>query len=82
MRLNLTDKQIIELLGGATKVAKLCEISVPAVSQWQNNGIPHTQMVFLGAELEKQSHGLITRKDLFPRSWHLIWPELLPKLQD
>jgi hypothetical protein len=26
--------------------------------------------------LEQESKGLVSRKDLFPESYHLIWPEL------
>lgn len=71
-----TDSQIIELLGGPTKIAKICKISVPAVSMWKNTGIPADKMVYLGAMLEQESKGLVTRKDLFPDSYQLIWPEL------
>ena len=67
---------IIKLLGGPTKVAKLLNISVPAVSMWQKSDIPIDKMVILAATLEKESHGLITRKTLFPNSYKLIWPEL------
>ena len=48
---------IIRLLGGPTKVAKLLNISVPAVSMWQNGDIPYDKLVILAATLEKQSHG-------------------------
>ena len=75
-RIVFTDSQIIELIGGVKKVSLLCNISHAAVSQWKKNGIPASQYAFLGATLEKESHGLITRKDIFPKSWHLIWPEL------
>ena len=71
-----TDTQIIDLLGGPTKIARLCSISVPAVSMWKNTGIPADKMVFLGALLEEKSHGLVKRQDLFPNSYKLIWPEL------
>jgi len=74
--MKLNDEQIILLLGGVTKVAKMCEVSLPAVSQWKSNGIPYDKLVFLGAELEKQSHGLMTRKAMFPKTWKFIWPEL------
>jgi hypothetical protein len=37
------------------------------------------KMVILAATLEKESHGLITRKSLFPDNFALIWPELLEK---
>jgi DNA-binding transcriptional regulator YdaS (Cro superfamily) len=76
MSLNFTDAMIVELLGGTNKVAKLCQVAPPAVAQWKLRGIPHGQLLFLAAEIEKQSHGLVTRKDLFPKSWGLVWPEL------
>jgi len=71
-----TDSQIIELLGGPTKIAKICKISVSAVSMWKNTGIPADTAGYLGAMLEQESKGLVTRKDLFPDSYQLIWPEL------
>ena len=74
-----TDSQIIELLGGPTKIAKICKISVPAVSMWKNTGIPADKLVYLGAMLEQESKGLVTRKDLFPDSFGIIWPELNEK---
>jgi DNA-binding transcriptional regulator YdaS (Cro superfamily) len=67
---------IIKLLGGCTRVAKLVGVSVPAVSMWQNGEIPMDKLVILAATLEKESHGLITRKSLFPHTYKLIWPEL------
>jgi DNA-binding transcriptional regulator YdaS (Cro superfamily) len=67
---------IIKLLGGPTRIAKLVGVSVPAVSMWQNNEIPMDKLVILAATLEKESHGLITRKNLFPKNYQLIWPEL------
>ena len=67
---------IIKLLGGCTRVSKLVGVSVPAVSMWQNGEIPHDKLVMLAATLEKESHGLITRKGLFPTNYRLIWPEL------
>ena len=67
---------IIKLLGGCTKVANMVGTSVAAVSMWQNSHIPQDKLMFLAAELERQSHGLVTRKQLFPDTWHFIWPEL------
>jgi len=67
---------IIRLLGGPTRIAKLVGVSVPAVSMWQNGDIPMDKLVMLAATLEKESHGLITRKSLFPHTYNLIWPEL------
>ena len=67
---------IIKLLGGCTRVSKLVGVSVPAVSMWQNGDIPQDKLIVLAATLEKESHGLITRKSLFPTTYRLIWPEL------
>jgi hypothetical protein len=33
--------------------------------------------MLLGARIETESHGLVTRQDLFPNNYFLIWPELL-----
>ena len=73
---NFTDEQIIGLLGGTKKVSLLCNKSHSAVIQWLDRGIPHAHIVFLAAQIEKESNGLLNRKDLYPNSWHLIWPEL------
>lgn len=67
---------IIKLLGGPTRISKLVGTSVAAVSMWQNSNIPQDKLMFLAATLEKESHGLVTRKDLFPETYKLIWPEL------
>ena len=67
---------MIRLLGGCTRVSKIVNVSVPAVSMWQNGDIPYDKLVILAATLEKESHGLVTRKNLFPTNYKLIWPEL------
>jgi hypothetical protein len=72
----ITSTAMIRLLGGPTRVSKMVNVSVPAVSMWQNGDIPYDKLVILAATLEKESHGLITRKNLFPKNYKLIWPEL------
>lgn len=79
MALKLNTKQMIELLGGVKAVAKKLGISVQAVSQWDENTIPSSKLMALAALIEKESHGLVTRQDMFPNSWMWIWPELVPK---
>ena len=79
MKLKLTEHALLQLLGGTNKVARMCEVEPAAVSQWKKNGIPREQLMFLAARIEKESHGLVTRQDLFPSNFYLIWPELLPK---
>jgi hypothetical protein len=72
----ITSTAMIRLLGGPTRVSKMVNVSVPAVSMWQNGDIPYDKLVILAATLEKESHGLVTRKNLFPKNYKLIWPEL------
>jgi hypothetical protein len=72
----ISSTAMIRLLGGCTRVSKMVNVSVPAVSMWQNGDIPYDKLVILAATLEKESHGLVTRKNLFPNNYRLIWPEL------
>ena len=78
-KLKLTDSAIIDLLGGTAKVARMCKCDPAAVSNWRIRGIPVAKFMLLGARIEEASHGLITRQDMFPINYFLIWPELLPK---
>mgnify|MGYP003339691507 FL=1 len=79
MTLKLTEHALIQLLGGTAKVAKMCKCDNAAVSTWKKRGIPREHLLFLAARIEKESHGLVTRKDLFPNNFWLIWPEMLEK---
>ena len=78
-KLKLTDSAIIDLLGGTAKVARMCKVDNAAVSNWRVRGIPADRFMFLGARIEKESNRLVTRQDMFPNNYFLIWPELLPK---
>ena len=75
--LKLTDTAIIDLLVGTAKVARMCKVDSAAVSNWKIRGIPADKYMLLGARIEEVSHGLVTRQDLFPTNFWLIWPELL-----
>ena len=48
--------QIIDALGGTVEVARLCEVTKGAVSQWRENGIPAARLMYLR----------LLRPDLFP----------------
>ena len=76
-KLKLTDSAIIDLHGGTAKVARMCKVDPAAVSNWRIRGIPSDKFMFLGARIEEASHGLVTRQDIFPTNFWLIWPELL-----
>lgn len=76
MMCDMNATELFSILGGPTRIAKLCGISVPSVSMWRNTGVPTARLVFLAAEIEKATKGEITRKTLFPENYNVIWPEL------
>jgi DNA-binding transcriptional regulator YdaS (Cro superfamily) len=78
-KLKLTESAMIDCLGGTAKVSRMCKCDPATVSTWRIRGIPHGPLLFLAARIEKESHGLVTRKDLFPNNFWLIWPEMLEK---
>lgn len=43
----MTPSEIIDALGGTFRVAELCEVRPPSVSDWRKHGIPRARMMFL-----------------------------------
>lgn len=72
-----TAGELIEILGGASAVAKKLGIKNPSVYEWkENNKIPDDKLIRLAPQIEKITKNKVTRKDLRPNDWHEIWPEL------
>lgn len=46
---NLTADEIIDALGGTSKVAQLCDVKDPSVSQWRRAGIPNYRLMYIKA---------------------------------
>ena len=44
---NFTHNNVIDAFGGTVAVARLCDITPQAVSQWRNSGIPKPWEKFL-----------------------------------
>lgn len=44
---HMTPSEIIDALGGSTKVAEICKVTVGAVSQWRDSGIPSARLMYL-----------------------------------
>lgn len=44
---SMNDSQIIDALGGTSKVASLCEINPASVSEWRIAGIPKARRQYL-----------------------------------
>lgn len=69
--------ELINQLGGTTKVANLLGIKPPSVSEWRAlNKIPRESLIFLAPIAEKI--GVISRQELLPLDYWRVWPELPP----
>lgn len=60
--------------GRGVKVASAIDVAPQEIYQWASGRrpipIPHC------VPIEQATEGEVTRKDLRPDDWHLIWPEL------
>ena len=45
--LPMTDTEIIDALGGTSKVSEICRVTTGAVSQWRTDGIPQARLMYL-----------------------------------
>ena len=63
--------------GNATYLAGSLDVSLSYLSQLSSGGasVSPERCVLI----EEVTKGKVTRKDLRPDDWHLIWPELRPK---
>lgn len=64
----------IAYAGSQSALARLLGKSQPHIFKWLKspNGIPPEHC----AAIERVTGGAVTRKELRPDDWHLIWPEL------
>lgn len=60
--------------GGAARLAERLGISSSYLSQLAHGLSPISPARCV--EIERATDGNVTRKDLRPSDWHLIWPEL------
>lgn len=63
-----------EIVGGQTQLAKIVGVTAGAVSQWVRGHRPVP--IERCATIEMATNGRVSRRDLRPDDWHLIWPEL------
>lgn len=74
--MNLKASEIIEILGGAIKVAEILHIKPPSVYEWKKrNVIPEGRLAYLAPFLERKDKRF-SRKKLFPNDYKVRWPEL------
>ena len=61
-------------MGSAGKLAAAIGVGQSAISNWRARGT--TPDALHCAAIERATAGAVTRRDLRPDDWHLIWPEL------
>ena len=63
----------IEIIGSQRQLAQVCGVVQTAVAAWlKRQSVPPEYC----ALIEKATGGAVTRKDLRPKDWQKIWPEL------
>lgn len=62
-------------VGSQTRLAQILGVTKAAVGQWKQEGrgvpVKHCAMI------ERAASGVVTRRDLRPSDWWLIWPEMV-----
>lgn len=74
MVMNLHD-YISQERGRQAALAKSIGAHAPDVSRWADGSRPIPDKY--GAPIESATSGLVTRKEMFPDTWFIVWPELL-----
>jgi len=67
-------KRACGLVGGASALARILGRSASEISQWVSGNRPIP--LIAAPAIERATNGAVTRRDLRPDDWHLIWPEL------
>lgn len=74
MRMNLHEYVSAQPRGVINALANAVGAHAPDVSRWVTGKRPIP--VQHAASIEKFTGGVVTRKDMFPDTWHKVWPEL------
>lgn len=61
-------------LVGPANLARLLGVTPQAINEWKKKKRPIP--LDRCTQIEQATNGAVTRKDLRPDDWHLIWPEL------
>lgn len=75
--MNLTQYLAQPSAKSASEIAREVGVSPAMVYQWKRHLRPIPTEY--GALLEKATGGAVSRRDIRPDDWHLIWPELAEK---
>lgn len=66
----------IQIVGGKSSLARAIGVSPQMVSQWVRPTNPKPIPITRCVAIEQATNGIVSRKDLRPDDWQLIWPEL------
>ncbi len=66
-----------EIVGNKAALSRAVGVQPPTLQQWINGSRPVP--VQKCTAIERVTDGQVTRQDLRPDDWHLIWPELAQK---
>ena len=69
----------ISILGGVGALAEKIGIAPSAISNWRARGTIPAPTYCLA--IERATNGVVTRRDLRPDDFHLIWPDLSDQAQ-
>ena len=61
--------------GTAKRLADALEVSPSFLSQMASGYAPISPA--RAVKIEQETGGLVSRKEMYPNDWHLIWPELV-----
>ncbi|CAN7341867.1 helix-turn-helix domain-containing protein [Acidovorax sp. LjRoot74] len=67
-------KLACDKVGSQAVLAKAIDVAPAIVHQWRGGLRPVPVQHCLA--IERATEGAVTRRDLRPDDWHLIWPEL------
>ena len=72
--MHLKDYLLAEGRGAGSSLSRALEVPASLISDWANENRPIP--VERCAAIERATNGAVTRRDLRPSDWSLIWPEL------
>lgn len=76
--MKISPSYIIDTLGGTAEAARLSGCAWSTVSDWRKmERIPSGKLVLLAYPMEQVTKGKVGRKQLFPKTWKQIWPEII-----
>ncbi|WP_374257656.1 transcriptional regulator [Aquabacterium sp.] len=75
MNANQAVERACKALDTQAELARRLGVTPPMVQQWKT-GLRPVPAQYCPA-IERVTKGKVTRKDLRPDDWHLIWPELI-----